>query len=170
VQINPSSPVDGITWSLSGITPSSSSLLESAFYNDNFTPQSPSSIDTAVSGWFGVTLTNLPTGNSDLSGQTFTYGGPSANVFAIHIGQGEFAFLFSAGVAGFTFTENGHALSNVRAYCSLSSCAASTNPPDDGPPLATTPLPGAGLLMSSIIGLGLGAARLRRRRAKGASV
>ena len=99
VQIDPGSPVDGITWS---IVPSAG-LLSSAFYNANLTPQDADSVGTVVGGWFGVTLTNVPTGNIDsLAGNTLVYNGPAANVFAIHIGQAEFAFMYSAAINNIT--------------------------------------------------------------------
>jgi hypothetical protein len=161
VQLNPGSPVDGINWSINP----TAGLLQSAFYNANVTPQDADNIGTIVGGWFGVTLTNVPTGNIDsLSGQTLTYNGPAGNVFAIHIGQAEFAFLYSAGITNFTFTEDGKGLSNLRVYCSLSDCT----PPDNAPPPGQTPVPGAAWLMGSVVGLGLGAAQLRRRRIKAA--
>jgi hypothetical protein len=62
-------------------------------------------------------------------------------------------------------------LSNVRILFGTGTDYASvctTNCPQNAPPPGQTPVPGAAWLMGSVIGIGIGAARLRRRRTKAA--
>ena len=160
--IDPSNPIDGITWS---VTPSD--FLHSAYYDGNVTPQSASNIDTVLSGWFNLNLTLVSQADHcGLGGlscndeqSTLTYTGPAANVFGIHIGGGEFAFYFTAPITTLALVLSGATgISDVRAFCSLSSCGDSINQPP-----TETPLPAALPLFGSVIGAGWLAMRRRRK-------
>jgi hypothetical protein len=158
---NPPSTIDGITWSVSP-----SNYLNSAYYHGNITPQDPSDIGTVLSDWFGLNLTLVSFGNCGAAGvsctngdHTLNYTGPAANVFGIHIGQAEFAFYYTAPITTLQLLlSGGGGLSNIRTFCSLSSCGDSINQPP-----TETPLPAALPLFASVIGAGWLAMRRRRK-------
>ena len=74
------------------------------FRSHNPTPQDAGSIQAFAASWFGVTLTSLVDAN-DKSGTSSTLSGTgfstttTANVYAVHFGGGELAFLFNTAVA-----------------------------------------------------------------------
>jgi hypothetical protein len=158
--LNPSNPtpVTGISWS---ITPTADSA---GYYCGNPNPQNASTIADYIKTWFS--LSDTPTfvsGDDDLSGGTLNYtDNDGFNAVGIHIGQGEFAFIFAEAITNFVFNVGTNNLSNVRAYCTLADgCTPDENPnPAPGP----VPLPGAVFLMGSVLAGGFGAGALRRRR------
>ena len=88
---------------------------------DNPTPQDAASIQAFAASWFGVALTSLVDAN-DKSGTTSTLSSTgfstttTANVYAVHFGGGELAFLFNTAVALTLSGWNGPGLSNFRSY------------------------------------------------------
>ena len=123
---------------------------------DNPTPQDAGSIQAFAASWFGVALTSLVDAN-DKAGTTSTLSGTgfststTANVYAVHFGGGELAFLFNTAVALSLSDWTGPGLSNFRSYnivCTEACPGQQGNPP--GVPLpAALPLFASG---SAVIG------------------
>lgn len=131
---------------------------EAAYYSCNPTPQDATTVAGFMKDWFNLSATPATVSFTDnLSGGSVgNIGGFGANIFAIHLGQGEFAFLYNSAISIFDFTVSTNNISNLRTYCSLETCAHTQ--------LDGTPLPAAVWLFGSVVAGGAGFGAWRRKR------
>ncbi len=111
---------------------------------DNPTPQDAGAVKAFAEQWFGVTLSDVVEQVNTLPSSTGFTATTAANVFMVHIGNGELAFLFNTAVA-LTLTDwTGSGLSNLRSFnfVCTENCANRINPP-------AVPLPAALPLFAS---------------------
>jgi hypothetical protein len=127
---------------------------------NNPTPQDAASVKAFAEAWLGVTLTDVVEQVNTLPSSTGFTATTAANVFMVHIGNGELVFLFNTAVALTMTNWTGSGLSNLRSFniACTENCASRINPP-------AVPLPAAlPLFASGSAVIGFLAWRRKKRR------